>query len=41
MSYLLNTEAWIHYVRDSVEMPQEFRDKLERAGLLFISCVSV
>ena len=41
MSYLLDTEAWIHYVRDSVEMPQEFRDKLERAGLLFISCVSV
>ena len=41
MSFLLDTEAWIHFVRDSAEMPAEFRDQLERAGLLFLSCVSV
>jgi len=41
VSYLLDTEAWVHYVRDSAEMPKEFRDGLERAGLLYISCVSV
>lgn len=37
MSYLLDTEAWVHYVRDSAEMPKEFRDGLECAGLLYIS----
>lgn len=41
MSYLLDTEAWIHFVRDSAEMPKRFRDGLEEAGVLFISCVSV
>ncbi len=41
MSFLLGTEAWVHFVRDSAEMPEEFRDQLEHSGLLFISCVSV
>jgi len=41
VSYLLDTEAWIHFVLDSPEMPEQFRDKLEEAGLLYLSCVSV
>ena len=41
MTYLLDTEAWIHFVRDSSEMPVEFRDKLETTGPLLLSCVSV
>ena len=40
MNYLLDTEAWVHYTRDSAEMPEDFRDGLERAGLLYLSCVS-
>ena len=40
LSYLLDTEAWVHYTRDPAEMPENFRAGLERAGLLYLSCVS-
>lgn len=40
MNYLLDTKAWVHYTRDSADMPEDFRDGLEPARLLGLFCVS-